>query len=168
MVSLGKRFLTAGVVLLLLCGLLSAQDEGYPAVSYGQSIYVPVYSHVYFGDSEREYNLSSTLLIRSVSQTDSIVVTKVQYFNSQGELVRQYGDTPRVVAPLQSIWYIVRESDRAGGAGANFIVHWNAASPVKPPLVETVNIGTAYGQGISFVRPGIVLDELKPSGSEKP
>lgn len=137
----------------LTSGLLRAQTPEPPSsASTGQVVYVPVYSHVYFGDREREYNLSSTLLIRNVSQTDTIIVTAVKYFNSQGELVRQYGNTPKVLVPLQSTWYIVRENDRAGGAGANFIVHWSANSPALPPMIETVNIGTAFGQGISSVR----------------
>ena len=168
MISQRKKLLATGVALFFFYGILNGQSEARPETSSGQKMYVPVYSHVYFGDSEREYNLSNTLLIRNVSQTDTIIVTQVDYYNSQGKLVRQYGDVPKLVAPLQSVWYIVRESDRAGGAGENFIIQWNSGSPVKPPMVETVNIGTAFGQGISFIRPGIVLEELVPSGSEKP
>ncbi len=145
----------------LSCSIVHAQSPGeHSRASFGQIMYVPVYSHVYFGDREREYNLSSTLLIRNVSRTDSIVVREVEYFNTQGELVRHYGDTPKTLSPLQSTWYIVRESDRAGGAGANFIVRWSANTRVLQPMIETVNIGTAFGQGISFVRSGFVLEEL--------
>ncbi len=156
-----RRAVYGGVVGLMVFAVLQGQPLEPPNSSHGQVVYVPVYSHVYFGDREREYNLSSTVLIRNVSQTDTITVGQVNYFDSQGKLVRKYVDAPRTVSPLQSMWYVVRESDRSGGAGANFIVEWAADVPVIPPIIETVNIGTAYGQGISFVKDGLVLEETE-------
>lgn len=139
----------------------AGQSMNNSARSNGQTLYIPSYSHVYFGDNEREFNLSSTLLIRNVSQSDTIAITRVEYYDTEGNKVRDYLEQPRRLVPLQSAKFIVRESDRSGGAGANFIVEWHAEYPVLPPITETVNIGTAYGQGISFVKDGIVLRESR-------
>ncbi|MEM0926474.1 MAG: DUF3124 domain-containing protein [Planctomycetota bacterium] len=39
------------------------------------------------------------------------------------------------------------------------MVRWGAESDVNRPLIETVMVGTAGTQGISFGRTGIELDE---------
>jgi len=51
----------------------------------GQTIYVPAYSHVYYGDGKNL--LATTLSIRNTSLTDSISVTSVRYYDSKGKLV---------------------------------------------------------------------------------
>ena len=61
--------------------------------------------------------------------------------------------------PLASTRYIVPESDRTGGSGANFIVRWEADTEVNKAIVEGIMIGTKMQQGISFVSRGQVIKE---------
>jgi hypothetical protein len=42
-------------------------------------------------------------------------------------------------------------SDDTGGSGANFVVNWQAESPVSPPLVEGVHANLPAGRAIVFV-----------------
>jgi hypothetical protein len=72
-------------------------------------------------------------------------------------MIRSYVDESILLAPLASRSFIVAESDRTGGVGANFIVEWSALETVSDPVVEAVMISTASNQGISFVSRGIVV-----------
>lgn len=126
----------------------------------GQTVYVPVYSHVYHRDGSQEFNLTATLSIRNTDLDHAIIITAVRYYDSAGELVRRYLEQPLGLAPLASGAFVVEERDRAGGVGANFIVEWQAEAEVSPPIIEAVMISTASAQGISFVSRGRVVRPL--------
>ena len=81
----------------------------------------------------------------------------MDYYDSAGKLVRHYLEKPVDLAPLASIRYIVGESDKTGGSGANFIIHWESNKPVSLPLVEGIMISTASQLGISFTSRGQVI-----------
>ena len=120
----------------------------------GQTVYVPAYSHVFFQDGTREFDLTTTLSVRNTDPALPITVRSVRYHDSSGQLVRRYLEAPLPLAPLASRAFVVEERDRSGGVGANFIVEWEAPVPVSPPIVEAVMISTAGTQGISFVSRG--------------
>jgi hypothetical protein len=123
---------------------------GGPRLSSGQLLYVPVYSHIYTGDKERPFNLAVTLSIRNTDSRGVLRLTMVDYYDTDGNLVRHYLDKPRDLGPLASIRYVVAEKDVKGGSGANFLVRWESDAPVNDPVVESVMIGAQSGQGISF------------------
>jgi hypothetical protein len=125
----------------------------------GQTLYAPVYSHVYFGHEKRHFNLACTLSIRNVDTRWPITLTTVDYHNTEGDLVRSFLDSSRTLAPLATVDYYIQERDTSGGSGANFIIRWGSATAVDPPIVEAVMIGVADGQGISFVSPSCVISE---------
>ncbi|HEX7175863.1 MAG TPA: DUF3124 domain-containing protein, partial [Pyrinomonadaceae bacterium] len=62
--------------------------EGTPIV--GQTIYVPVYSHIYARDKSRVINLSATLSIRNTDAQNPISIASVRYYGTNGALVREY------------------------------------------------------------------------------
>jgi hypothetical protein len=74
-------------------------------------------------------------------------------------MLKAFVDGPMTIAPLASVNFTVKESDTSGGSGAAFLIKWTAAEEVNPPLVESVMIGTASTQGISFVCQGRVIKE---------
>jgi hypothetical protein len=61
---------------------------------------------------------------------------------------------------MASTRYIVQESDKSGGSGANFIVRWTSGVAVSAPLIESVMISTKSSQGVSFTSRGQVLEEI--------
>ena len=111
---------------------------------------MPVYSHIYIGDKERPFNLAVTLSIRNTDPRGILKLTAVDYYDTDGHLVRHYLDAPVEMKPLASMRYVVAEKDVEGGSGANFLVRWEALDAINVPVVESVMIGAQSGQGISF------------------
>jgi hypothetical protein len=148
------RWLALFLILLPLPGLC-----GEPVRSTGQLLYVLVYSHIYIGDKERPFNLAVTLSIRNTDTRAGLRLTAVDYYDTDGHLVRHYLDSPQALGPLASIRFVVAEKDVKGGSGANFLVRWDSPAPVNIPVVETVMIGAQSGQGISFTSPAREITE---------
>jgi hypothetical protein len=117
------------------------------------TVYVPVYSHVYFGDG-RPYLLATTLSIRNTDLKRAITVKSVKYYDTDGRLVRSYLTDPLRLRALASKEILVEEHDVAGGSGAKFIVEWTAEEAVDRPIIEAVMIGASDLRGISFVSAG--------------
>ncbi|MUL35496.1 DUF3124 domain-containing protein [Gloeocapsopsis dulcis] len=126
-------------------------------IATGQTLYVPVYSYIYHDDGRRIFNLATTLSIRNTDLANPIIITCVRYYNSSGQLVRQYLERPIQVAALASTEFFINTTDNSGGLGANFIVDWVAQTNVSEPIIEAVMIGTGFQQGISFISPGKVI-----------
>lgn len=134
-------------------------DETRMAVARGQILYVPVYSHIFHRSEDRTFDLTTTLSIRNTSPTASFMIHEVDYFDSEGTLLKSYVERPRRLGPLASTFVVIEERDRSGGVGANFIVTWRAEQEISPPLIEAVMISTQSGQGVSFTSPARVLEE---------
>ena len=142
-------------ILMLTTGLSASEIK----LSRGQTVYVPIYSHIYSGDRERPFLLTAILSVRNTDPAHSITISTIDYYSSDGKLIKKYIDRPVELKPLASARYIVPESDSSGGSGANFIVKWKADSEVNNVIVEGVMIGAKMQQGISFVSRGQVIKE---------
>lgn len=152
-----KRIRAAGNILcwgVFIAASVFGKTADAGELSTGQSVYVPIYSHIYSGDREHPFLLTAILSIRNIDPQHSISVSTVDYFDSKGDLLREYLDKPKTLAPMASIRYVVGESDKSGGSGAKFIVNWQSTVKVNPPIVEGVMIGAKMQQGISFVSRG--------------
>jgi Protein of unknown function (DUF3124) len=125
--------------------------------TFKNAIYVPVYSHVYIINGTRPFNLAATLSIRSIDFSDSIFVTKVDYYNSKGKLIKKYLDKTLLLKPLHSAEFIVEESNTEGGAGAFFLIHYSASKPVNDLVVQAIMVSQASNVVISFKTDGIIL-----------
>jgi len=127
----------------------------------GQTVYVPVYSHIYHGDQDKNpFLLTATLSVRNTDPKLPLTVTVMDYYDSSGNRLRGYLDKPVTMGPMASTRVIVAESDKTGGSGANFIVKWEAAKAVTVPIIEAVMIGTKVQQGISFTSRGQAIEEV--------
>ena len=118
----------------------------------GQTLYVPVYSHIYAEGGEA-YPLEATLSIRNSDPEHGIRLTSVRYFDTKGKLLKNYLDTSLTLAPLETVAFLVEKQDLRGGSGANFIVSWDSEEPVYEPIVEAVMIGVSKDHSISFMSP---------------
>lgn len=130
-------------------------------IASGQTIFVPAYSEVYFADNNRTTELAVTLSIHNTDFQNSIILTSVRYYDTNGRLVREYLDEPRRLGPLASTDFFVDAGEQTGGVGTNFIVEWIAEQPVYEPIVETLMVSTASGQGLSFTSPGRVISQIE-------
>lgn len=147
-------FLVALVVMGAGLSVLAGEGKG---LSKGQTLYVPVYSHIYWGPKPRAFDLACTLSIRNVDPQEAITITSVDYFNTEGKKIRSFLDKPMKVPPLGTREYYIQEKDKAGGSGANFLVRWTAGREANPPIVECVMIGVEAAQGVSFTSRGRVI-----------
>jgi hypothetical protein len=162
-----KYFILTAIILgIFSCQNKKSEKVHYPSQTYEyskadvsqlpvhQTVYVPVYSHIYDKDGTTIINLTATLSIRSTDFTDSIYVTKADYYGSDGKLIKKYLDSTLLVKPMNSVEFIVEHSETAGGAGANFMVEWHAKNAVTP-VIQAVMLSTLYSAGISFVVNGV-------------
>ena len=122
----------------------------------GQTVYVPVYSHIFAEDRyrDRPFLLTATLSVRYTDPERPFTLKSVDYYDSEGGLLQRYLEAPVTLAPLASTHYIVPESEAKGGAGAKFLIEWQAPAAVSEPIIEAVMIGTKLQQGISFISTG--------------
>jgi hypothetical protein len=134
-------------------------DETIPLVA-GHTVYVPVYSHIYMIGQEQTINLTATLSVRNTDPLHPVIVSAVDYYNSQGELVRNYLDQPVQLDALSSAEFVVAQADISGGIGASFLVEWVAQTTVSDPVIEAIMINTQGNQGLSFVSSGRVIDSI--------
>ncbi len=178
--------------LVFLCFVLSAlascgqNDRGTPAVTRpreggieidsppggfqtvaGQTVYVPVYSSIFTSDAPQDFNLAITLSIRNADQEHPIVVTSVRYFDHDGKLIRSYLKKPLRIGPMAAVEYFIGERDTSGGVSASFLVEWLSEEKVTSPVVESVMVGTASTQGVSFTSSGRSLTDRGDS-TERP
>jgi hypothetical protein len=128
-------------------------------LSMGQTVYVSIYSHIYSGLKARPFDLAAILSIRNTNITQAVTIVSAKYYDTDGKLLKEYLNEPLQLKALASTRYIIKEGDKAGGSGANFIVKWKSEKKVNPPIIEAVMIGTHSGQGISFVSRGQVLKD---------
>jgi len=158
------RIRSTFIFMLVTFFLLSAwttsvsADSGI-ALSAGQTVYVPIYTHIYSGLKGRPFGLAATLSIRNTNPKQAITLVSVKFYDSDGKLIKEYLDKPAELEAMASTRYILPESDTGGGSGANFLVKWQSQAKVNPPLIEGVMIGTRSGQGISFVSRGQAIKD---------
>lgn len=127
---------------------------------HGQVLYLPIYSTIPYSQGKEFTDLSAFLVIHNTDFNNPIKITKVQYIDNDGKLVRDYNANGILLSPLCAKNFFVPSSDKSG-TGANFILEWVSDSIVSEPLVESVIVGLTSGQGISFVSTGKVLREIK-------
>ena len=143
--------------------LVSPETLNTSKIARRQTIYVPFHSQLYqpegFGQG---LDLSGTLSIRNTSETNEIRITRVQYFNSSGKLVKKCLEgNHSILSPLATTEFGIARKDESGGSGANFIVEWVSENPVSDPVVEAIMITFSGTHSYSFTSSGRVIEESK-------
>jgi hypothetical protein len=123
-----------------------------------RTVYVPIYSSLHVSDHAEPTNLGATLSLRNIGEHTSVVLTAVDYYDSDGALVRSFLDAPAELGPLATAEFFIARLDSSGGSGANFLVRWGLREPGPDLLVEAVMHGRDGAAGISFVTEGRVVE----------
>ena len=146
------------VMVMVIFGTFGYTDSG-TNLSKGQTVYVSVYTHIYSGLKGRPFELGATLSIRNTDSKHPITLVSVEFYDTEGKMIKNYLDKPTRLDALVSTRYVIKEGESGGGSGANFLVTWKSEKMVNPPIIEAIMIGTRSGQGISFVSPGQVIEQ---------
>lgn len=122
-----------------------------------KKFYVPVYSHVYI--SENKYvRLSITLSIRNSDLTKDLYLESIDYYNTDGKLVKQYLSSPHILKPMSSIDYVVNLEDMSGGNGAKFLINTASKNKTSTPIVQAIMINTLGNSNLSFLTQGQIIE----------
>lgn len=160
-----KNFLTLGLVFLVVsCGpeemnkvqitpnnweTRVADMEGLDSLEYGKS-YLSVYSQIYSFSQSKKYNLTGMISLRNTSEADTLYLTKVQYYDTEGNMIRSYFDDPVFLSPMETVEIVINQGDISGGTGSNFIIEWKVPKGSPLPLFEGIMNSMQGTQGISF------------------
>ena len=120
--------------------------------------YVPAYSHVY-SKGGLPHLLEVTLSVHNTDPKQPVTVTRADYFDTKGKLLRRYVTSPLQLAPFETKTFVVEQSDYKGGSGSNFVVEWTADGSVSVPVIEAVMVGVDPQYQVSFVRSGVPIEQ---------
>jgi hypothetical protein len=132
----------------------SLTDVPAQAQTVSGAIYVPAYSSVSIVQGKVRADFSVTLSIHNASQTKPLVLRKIAYFDTSGQLVQDYLQKPIAIKPFGAIEIFVSQNDVRGGTGANFLVEWGAAGPIAEPVVEALMVGGIGAGHYAFISQG--------------
>lgn len=133
---------------------ISAVDK-----AFNEMYYVPIYSDIYFDELNQKNLLSATLSIRNTSLVDSLYVLNIDYYNTEGDIVKKYLDNNISLPPLATINYVVEKEDDSGGPGANFIVGLAGRNSNMRPLIQAVMVGEIGNKSFAFSSDGYSLSK---------
>jgi hypothetical protein len=137
---------------------LSAFALGAVKLLKGQTLYVPSYSNI-IGDYQHIF-VRANLLIHNTDPENSITIVRIDNYDTDGKLVEKFLSKPVQLNPLAAIRYAIKNPKKGDeGAGANFIVQWQAEAKVTEPLVECIMVGSLGTQGHTFSSQGRVIQE---------
>ena len=153
------------LLILALGGVSSATAAD--DISLGQTLYLPVYSHVWHGDRvisgkyPLKYLVSALISIRNTSLKTPIRVISARYYNTEGKLLKEYLPKPSTVGAMGTLELFVEREDSEGGSGANFVIQWDAAVPTNPPIVEAVHANIKGSQSLTFITSARAIQQDK-------
>lgn len=132
----------------------------------GQTVYIPIYSYIYFRNQTSSINLAATLSIRNTDLVNPITIYSILYYDSNGKLIRNYLTQPFLLQPMASKEYVIEQEDTSGGIGANFLVEWYAKAIVSEPILEAIMVSSSSGQALAFVSNGRVIKKWSKEAKE--
>ena len=126
------------------------------------TVYVAAYSTIRLGSGKGKVDLATTLSIHNTSEERPLILLRVDYFGTTGNLLHRYLPSPIAIRPFGSVETFVPAEDTRGGTGANFVVEWAANGQITEPLIEAVMVGTLGAQGFSFTSRGKTMTNATP------
>ncbi len=151
------------ILALSLMSTAAFTQESRP-LSKGQSLYLPVYSHMLYGNLGKKGTASQVLLstLVSIRNTDGkrpLRLLSARYYDTHGKLLSERVASPQVIPPFGTIEIFVELNDASGGSGANFLIKWDAEQAINPPLVEGLHVNMDGGKAVVFMTQATPVSE---------
>lgn len=121
-----------------------------------KKVYVPVYSDIYQRTRNERTLLTSTLSIHNTSETDTLYISRIDYYNTEGKFVRKYIESIIFLNTFETVEYVVDEEDTTGGSGANFVIEWYGNEKLNP-IFQAVMVGGLGNKSFSFTTDGVEI-----------
>ena len=121
-----------------------------------KSFYVPVYSHMYIS-SDNYIKLNISLSIRNTDLSEDLYIESIDYYNTEGKLVKNYISQPHILKPMGTVDFIVDLEDMNGGNGAKFLVKFASKSNVSKPIIQAIMSHIVGNNHVVFVTEGKML-----------
>jgi hypothetical protein len=168
MFGLTVRFVAAALLGCGMVGLALAQtprpleqafassltDVPMQALTVNGQIYVPAYSSVSIVQGKVRADFSVTVSMHNASQAKPLVLKRIAYFDTSGQLIQEYLPKPIALKPFGAIEIFIPQNDVRGGTGANFLVEWSAVGPIAEPVVEALMVGGIGAGHYAFISQG--------------
>lgn len=157
-----RQFSALGLLLLAFSSLAPAQEAR--PLSRGQTLYLPIYSHMFYGNIGKSGKPSHALLsalvsIRNTDTKTALRVRSARYYDTYGKLLGERIASTASIPPLGTLELFVELNDASGGSGANFIIKWDAEQLINPPLVESLHANLDGGKAIVFTTQATPLND---------
>jgi len=149
------------IMAALLVFTLGGSALGAAKMVKGQTVYIPSYSNVISGPPiYMVVPLRANLVIHNTDPAQSITISRIDEYNTEGHKVGSHLIAPITLNPLGAMRTVVKESKKeAEGLGANFVIQWQAEKKVNEPIIECLIIGSLGAQGFSFAIQGRIIQE---------
>ena len=152
---MGARSFILGLLLALAASSATAQSTAVARLS-GQTLYLPVYSHIWHGDLDSRGQpvkalLSVLISIRNTDPANPIRLLSARYFDTAGKQIKEYVPAAVSIPPMGTHELFIPRDDDTGGSGANFVISWNAPAPSSAPIVEAVHANLPVGRSVIFI-----------------
>ena len=149
-----SRIITACVLFLTIyiCATLAEKKQKLETSSFEyvsidtsmlkhkKQVYVPVNLQ---GVAKKNKPVAKAVLkVRNTSFLDSIYLSRVDYYDTNGRLLKNFIDSILLIKPMTTADFTVK-SDAFKEVGDNFIVQWHASELVQKPIIQVVGYDAA-------------------------
>ena len=129
-----------------------------------QTLYLPIYSHMLYGNIGKSGKASNAMLsaLVSIRNTDGkrpLRIQSARYFDTHGKMISERVPNLITIQPYGTLEIFVDLNDAAGGSGANFIIKWDADQQINPPLVEALHANMDGGKAVIFMTQSVPVSE---------
>jgi Protein of unknown function (DUF3124) len=160
----GRRGLAmVGLVFSLFWLSTATVAQEVRAPSAGQTLYLPIYSHMLYGNLGKrgasQVLLSALVSIRNTDPHRPLRVLSARYYDTHGKLIGERVAQPVTIPALGTLELFVELNDASGGSGANFIIKWDAEAPINTPLVESLHANMDGGKAVIFMTQSVPLND---------
>jgi len=158
------RALSRWLFYALFCASTAGFAQEARPLTKGQTLYLPIYSHMLYGNIGKSGNASNAMLsaLVSIRNTDGkrpLRILSARYFDTHGKLLAERIATPVTLPPYGTLELFVELNDASGGSGANFIIKWDAEQAINPPLVESLHANMDGGKAVIFMTQSVPVSE---------
>lgn len=150
------RTLAAASIFALFAASTVGFAQELRAASKGQSLYLPVYSHMLYGNVGKNGRVSQVLLstLVSIRNTDGkrpLRLLSARYYDTHGQSLGERVAKPLIIPPFGTHEIFIDLNDASGGSGANFLIKWDAEQAISPPLIEGLHVNMDGGKAVVFM-----------------